>query len=119
MKDILIIPDKFKGTLSDEEICDTIEKALDSTFRNYNITKIPLADGGEGSMKVITNNLKGEFINIQAHNPIMDMINSTYGWIESTKTAVIEMSQASGLMLLREQDRNPMNTTTIGTGEIY
>ena len=113
---ILIAPDKFKGSLTAEEVCDAIEKGLKKVLLTTKINKIPLADGGEGSLSILEQTLNFKKIFITVNNPLFKPIKTYYGLLE--KTAYIEMASASGLQLLRKKERTPMLTTTIGTGEM-
>ncbi len=113
---ILIAPDKFKGSLTAEEVCDAIEKGLKKVLLTTKINKIPLADGGEGSLSILEQTLNFKKIFITVNNPLFKPIKTYYGLLE--ETAYIEMASASGLQLLRKKERTPMLTTTIGTGEM-
>jgi len=113
---ILIAPDKFKGTLSAEEVC----AVLSSTFIRSSVTVqvCPLADGGEGTAVVLTNASGGRLIKVWAHDPLMRPVQAEYGISADGKTAFLELAAASGLWRLRPEERNPERTTTFGTGEL-
>ena len=113
---ILIAPDKFKGSLTATQVCNAIEKGILKSYPNTGITKIPLADGGEGSLESLESSLKFKRIYLEVHDPLFRPINSFYGI--KNNTAYIEMALASGLPLLNEENRNPMFTTSLGTGEL-
>ncbi len=113
---ILIAPDKFKGSLTAAQVCNAIEKGILKSYPDTHITKIPLADGGEGSLESLESSLNFDRIEIKVHDPLFRPINSFYGI--KNNTAYIEMALASGLPLLNEDDRNPMFTTSLGTGEL-
>ncbi len=113
---ILIAPDKFKGSLTAEEVCNAIEKGIKRILPDSKVKKIPLADGGEGSLSILEQILNFKKIFITVNNPLFKPIKTYYGLLE--KTAYIEMASASGLQLLRKKERTPMLTTTFGTGEM-
>ena len=113
---VLIIPDKFKGSLSAIDVCDAIEKGIHNVGPSILTTKIPLADGGEGSLTVLEDTLKFERIYLKVNDPLFRKIKIFYGLFKDT--AYIEMASASGLQLLTKDEQNPMWTTSYGTGEI-
>ncbi len=113
---ILIAPDKFKGSLTAEQVCEAVEKGILKVLPNSQIIKLPLADGGEGSLSGLESSLHFKKIYLQVANPIFKKIKTFYGL--SNNTAYIEMANASGLQLLSKDERNPMLTTSLGTGEM-
>lgn len=117
MVKIVIAPDSYKGCMSAREICDNIEIGLKRAKEELDIVKIPMADGGEGTLETLVEANQGIIINTFAKDPLFRRIRCQYGIINDD-TAVIEMSRASGLTLLEEEERNPMFTTTFGTGEL-
>ncbi len=115
---ILIAPDSFKDCLAASEVALSIEHGILKVFPDAEIIKIPLADGGEGTVEALVNATGGKIINIQVHDPLMRKIDSFFGILGNRKTAIIEMAAASGLELLKEEERNPWLATTYGTGEL-
>ena len=115
---ILIAPDSFKDSLSAMEVCNNIEKGIVRVFPHAEIRKIPLADGGEGTVDALVQATKGKKIHAVVHDPLFREITATYGILGDEKTAVIEMAAASGIELLSEKERNPWITSTLGTGEL-
>lgn len=115
---ILIAPDSFKDCLPASEVALSIELGILKVFPDAEIIKIPLADGGEGTVEALVNATGGKIINIQVHDPLMRKIDSFFGILGNRKTAIIEMAAASGIELLTEKERNPWLTTTFGTGEL-
>lgn len=113
---ILVIPDKFKGSLTASQVCDAVETGIQNILSNCQLTKIPLADGGEGSLEVLEKTIRFNRIYIKIKNPLFNIIWSYYGLLNDT--AYIEMAKASGLQLLKENERNPNSTTSFGTGEM-
>jgi glycerate kinase len=115
---IIIAPDSFKGSLSALEVCENIEKGIRKVFDNAEIVKVPMADGGEGTVQSLVDATAGKLINLKVKDPLMRSINTFYGILGDGNTAVIEMAAASGITLLSKEERNPMQTTTYGTGQI-
>ncbi len=115
---ILIAPDKFKGSLTAQEACEAIERGLKSYDPSIKTVLMPLADGGEGSLDMVKRYVPVSEQSVLVKDPLGRSIQASYLISEATKTAYIEMSQASGLSLLTEAERNPLYTSTYGTGEI-
>lgn len=113
---ILIIPDKFKGSLNSAEVCNAIERGIHRFLPKAEITKIPLADGGDGSLKALQNVLNFEIIHLTVKNPLFQNVKTFYGM--KNDVAFIELALASGLQLLEKNEQNPMLTSSFGTGEI-
>lgn len=113
---ILVCPDSFKNSLNAIEVSKAIEFGIQKRNKNHDISKLPLADGGEGSLEVLINNEKGKYINVSVKDPLFREIHASYGIIGDR--AVIEMARAAGLDLLNTQERNPMLTSTYGVGEL-
>jgi glycerate kinase len=116
-KKIVIACDKYKGNLSALEVCNIIKEAIIETGKDVEIVVNPIADGGEGTVDTLIESYRGMKIQIPVTDPLGNEINAKFGIIDGT-TAIIEMSSASGLYLVPEFQRNPMNTTTFGTGEL-
>lgn len=114
----IIAPDKFKGSLTGSEFCDAVEEGIKRVFPKAIILKKPLADGGDGTLAVIKDYLKAEWIEVEVQDPLFRPIPSQYLFSETSKTAYIEMSEASGLKLLSIEELNCMNTSSFGTGEL-
>jgi glycerate 2-kinase len=113
---ILIAPDSFKDSLSAAKVAESLARGIKSTFPEAEITLLPLADGGEGTLEAIKGDL--EYVHCMASDPLFRKIESKYLWDEKTKTAFVEMAQISGLELVTENERNPLKTSTLGTGEL-
>lgn len=118
MKKIVVAIDSFKGSLSTFEAGKAIEKAAKEVYKNAEVCISPIADGGEGTVEAIISATNGELVKTVVCNPLGEKIEATYGFISCTKTAVIEMSAAAGITLIDENQRNPLNTTTYGVGEL-
>lgn len=115
---VLVAPDKFKGTLTASGVCDALERGLVKSGLAMNIRKFPLADGGEGTLDIFLVHTNGELIELEVYDPLMRKIKSGYGISGDGKTTFIEMANASGLGLLKPEEQNPMLTNTFGTGEL-
>ena len=116
MKAVIAI-DSFKGSLSSLEAGKAAEEGIKRVFPEAETVIRPVADGGEGTVEALVSGLDGQFIETNARDPLGRPIRAKYG-ILPDNTAVIEMAAASGLTLLSESERNPMLTTTYGTGEL-
>lgn len=115
---IILAPDKFKGSLTGLEFCNIVEMSLKKNQPNIDVLKLPLADGGDGTIEVVNYYLKGEIINITVNNPFFQPVKASYLYAKSTKTAFIEMAEASGVKLLQIDQLNSKEATTFGTGEM-
>ncbi len=114
----VIAPDKFKGSLTGFEFCDAVEEGLRMIFQNAEILKIPLADGGDGTIDVVRHYLKADTVKVRVNDPLFRAVKVGYLLSHDKKMAFIEMSEASGYKLLRKEDLNCMETTSLGTGEL-
>jgi glycerate kinase len=115
---ILIAPDKFRGSLEAAEVCRAIEEGVMLAFPRALTDSVPLADGGEGTARILTANTNGKFVSVDVHDPLGGIIQAQYGISGDGSTAFIEMSVASGLSLLSPDEYNPLLTSTFGTGEL-
>jgi len=115
---IAIAPDSFKGTLTALDAAECIERGLRRELRNIAVRKIPMADGGEGTVRAIVDATNGHLKRAKVHDPLGRPISAGYGVTGNGRLAVIEMAAASGLVLLQPSERNPLLTTTQGTGEL-
>ena len=113
---ILIAPDSFKECLTANKVAKSIEKGINKINPNHNIEKIPISDGGEGSIDFLKKNCDGKAIKHETENAIGNKILSEYFKFRNSKTAWVELSQASGLALIEKKNRNPGLTSTYGTG---
>ncbi|MCK4352052.1 glycerate kinase [candidate division WOR-3 bacterium] len=121
---IVIAPNAFKDCLSSIEVANCIEKGLyvgtpetsSGSNRAVKLVKIPLADGGDGTLEVLTFKA-GRRYKKKVHGPLWDLVEAEYGILDNG-TAIIELALSSGLSLLSPDKRNPINTTTYGTGEL-
>lgn len=115
---IVIAPDSFKECISAKEACIAIQKGFEKIFEEGEYILVPMADGGEGTTEALVDSTDGAIYKVETTNPIGEKRISKFGILGDGKTAIIEMAQASGLELISKEKRNPMVTTTYGTGEL-
>lgn len=115
---IVIAPDSFKESMTAKEACESIEKGILKVFPEAEIVKVPMADGGEGTMQSLVDATQGKIYYEKTKGPLGEEISSSYGIFGDGKTAIIEMASTSGLELLPREKRNPWCTTTYGTGQL-
>ena len=113
----LFASDSFKGTLSSDQTIELLTKAAREVFGSCETSGVPVADGGEGTTDAVVKARSGEIITVPVHGPLMEMEQGFYGRLSDTE-AILEMAAASGLPMVPEEKRNPLNTTTYGTGEL-
>ena len=118
IKKVVVAIDSFKGSLTTFQAGKAIEDGVKKVYNDAEIVISPIADGGEGTVDAIISAVNGEIVETTVCDPLGRKIQATYGYIQKTKTAVIEMSAASGITLIKEDERNPMDTTTYGVGEM-
>lgn len=116
MKKIVIASDSFKGSLTSIDVAIAAEKGIKSVFPDCKVVAVNVADGGEGTAEAIADALGGQMVEAQVTDPLGRLITASYGIAGST--AIIEMAAASGLPLLKAEERNPWLTSTYGTGEM-
>ena len=115
---IVVASDSFKGSLTSLQVADSVQKAVQDVCPSCEVVKVNVADGGEGTMEVLRQTLGGTVETIPVSDPLDRRMYAGYVILEDRRTAVIEMSAASGLPLLQPSERNPMKTSTYGTGEM-
>ncbi|MCY9018628.1 glycerate kinase [Priestia megaterium] len=115
---IVIAPDSFKESLTALNVCEAVEKGIKTHFPDAEISKVPMADGGEGTVQSLVDATDGEVIQTRVTGPLGEIVEAFYGILGGGKTAVIEMAAASGLHHVPMDKRNPLITTTRGTGEL-
>lgn len=118
MKKIVLAIDSFKGCLSSKEIEQCIAEEIHRILPSCQTVCIPIADGGEGMLDTLIEATQGTFVSIQAHDPLMRIRPARYGILGDQRTAIIEMAEINGLTTLSPIKRNPMKTSTYGTGEL-
>lgn len=115
---VVIAPDSFKESMSAKEVCDCAERGILSIFPEWEIVKVPMADGGEGTLESLIDATNGKIYNEETLNPIGEKIISRYGILGDKNIAIIEMASTSGIELIPKEKRDPYITTTYGTGQL-
>lgn len=113
----LFASDSFKGTLSSEQIIHILTDAANEIFPGCETLGVPIADGGEGTADAVIAVTKGDKLEVKVHGPLMEETVASYG-VFGKDSAIIEMAAASGLPMVPVEKRNPLHTTTYGTGEL-
>lgn len=116
-KKIILALDSFKGSATSLEIESYIERGIMSVLPTAKCVKIPIADGGEGTVDAIVTACHGEYREVEVQDPLGRTIMSSYGLLPDG-VAVIEMSKASGITFVRDDEKNPLKTSTFGTGQL-
>ena len=114
---LLFASDSFKGSLTSEKTVELLQRAAREVFGACECSGVPVADGGEGTVEAVIAAEEGEQVTVKVHGPLMEETESFYGIFDQDK-AIIEMAAASGLPMVPEELRNPLNTTSFGTGEL-
>lgn len=115
---ILLAPDKFRGSLDAQQVCQAMTEGIAMVSSEIEVVSLPMADGGEGTLDLLLWYSGGKKIKIKVSDPLGRIIEAEYGISANGKTAFIEMATASGLRLLTQEERNPLITSTFGTGEL-
>ena len=115
---VVIAPDSYKESLSALEVATEIEAGFLEVFPEARYLKVPMADGGEGTVAAMVAATKGTLVDVNVSDPLGKQVKAFYGLTGDGETAIVEMAAASGLALLDQKLRNPMKTTTYGTGEL-
>ncbi|PSW73817.1 glycerate kinase [Photobacterium sp. GB-50] len=115
---IIIAPDSYKESLTAMEVATAIENGFRQVLPNAEYIKLPMADGGEGTVQSLVDASNGRIIECTVTGPLGEQVNGFFGLMGDGKTAIIEMAAASGLHLVSPEQRNPMLTTSFGTGEL-
>lgn len=114
----VIAPDSFKGSLTAKEAATAMANGIRRVFPHADYQLVPMADGGEGTVQALVDATGGQIIRATVHDPFDRTTVASYGLLGDGKTAVIEMAAASGLQFVNDQNRNPLVTSTYGTGEL-
>ena len=115
---IVIAPDSFKDSLSAEKVAEAIAAGLADVLPDAQLIKCPMADGGEGTVDAIVAAGNGQLRCYQVQGPLGEPAHANWGWLPESRTAIIEMAQASGLQLVALEQRNACVSSTYGTGEL-
>ena len=115
---IVVAIDSFKGSLSSLQAGNVVKDAVMRLDKNADVIVKPLADGGEGTVEALSSGFDSKIIEISVSGPLLKPVVAKYCILKDSNTAVIEMAAASGITLLSSEERNPMETTTYGVGEL-
>ncbi|HTT07862.1 MAG TPA: glycerate kinase [Gammaproteobacteria bacterium] len=115
---IVLAPDSFKENLTSLEVAGEIEKGIRRVFPKARCVKVPVADGGEGTVQSLVDATGGRLVRCRVKAPLGNIVTARYGLLGDGRTAIIEMAEASGLHLVPRGRRNPMLTSTYGTGQL-
>jgi glycerate kinase len=116
---IVVAMDSFKGSLAASDACRIVAETIHAMAPEAEIVTRPMADGGEGTAAVIRSTTGGQWVDLTVVGPLSDMrVDAGFLWLADERTAVVEMAAASGLQLLDPDQRDPLVTTTYGTGQL-
>ena len=115
---IVIAPDSFKGSLTASEAADAIETGFCAVYPDAEYVKVPMADGGEGTVQSLVDATSGTIINHSVSGPMGDLVEGFFGILGDSQTAVIEMAAASGIHLVKPEERNIYQASSFGTGQL-
>ena len=119
MKTFILAPDSFKESMTAEQACIAMQRGIQKAIPDAQFIHVPMADGGEGTVDALITARKGRQVAIQVSGPFPHQkIDTYFGLIDDDKTAVIEMAMANGIHLIEKSKRNPLFTSTFGTGEM-
>ena len=114
----VIAPDSFKGSLTAKEAATAMATGIKRVYPDAEITLVPMADGGEGTVQSLVDATNGQLLTKTVHDPLNQPVQAHYGLLGNSNTAVIEMAEASGIGYVTEETKNPLIATTYGTGEL-
>jgi glycerate kinase len=115
---IIVAPDSFKGNMTAQEACTAITEGIKQIDPSINIKLFPLADGGEGTARIVTEAAGGTLVPVTVHGPLGDPVTAFFGLINLGRTAILDMASASGIELVPPGKLNPLKASTYGTGEL-
>lgn len=114
----VLAPDSFKESMTAKEAAEAMERGIKKVMPNAEFAQVPMADGGEGTVQSLVDATGGELIETEVTGPLGKRTKAVFGILGDKTTAVIEMASASGIQLVKKEERNPLYTTTYGTGEL-
>ncbi len=114
---ILIAPNAFKNSLDAWAAAESIRKGLEKSGLEFSSTLFPIGDGGDGTAFLMEKRLGAIPVSVKVSDPLGRKIDSSFGWLENSKTAIVELANASGLRLLKPSEYDPLHASTRGTGE--
>ncbi len=115
---IVLAPDSFKESMTAKEVCMAMERGIKKVNDEVTCVHVPMADGGEGTVQSLVDATGGRIHSLMVTGPLGDKVKASYGILGDNETAILEMASASGIHLVPTEKRNPLITTTYGTGEL-
>jgi len=115
---ILCAPDKFKGTLSAWKAAQAMCRGAQRAGRNIEAIALPIGDGGEGTLDVLAQAMGAELRSWSVTGPLGGTVQANFGWVRNSRTAIVELAHAAGLLLVPDKLRDPMRTTSFGAGQL-
>ncbi|WP_297427233.1 glycerate kinase [Clostridium sp.] len=115
---IVLAPDSFKESMTAKEACEAMERGIKKANSNISCIHVPMADGGEGTMQSLVDATNGKIYSLEVVGPLGNKVEAEYGILGDRKVGILEMASASGIQLVHPEKRNPLLTTTYGTGEL-
>ena len=115
----VLAPDSFKESMTAEQACAAMQRGIEKALPNAQFMHVPMADGGEGTVDALVSARHGRKVDIEVSNPLIySKVETYFGIIENDQIAVLEMALANGIHLIKPSQRNPLLTSTLGTGEM-
>jgi glycerate kinase len=115
---ILLAPDSFKESMTAREACEAMERGIKKANSSITCIKVPMGDGGEGTLQALIDATRGSIYNTKVVGPLGKEVEAVYGILGDGETGIIEMASASGIHLVPLEKRNPLKTTSFGTGQL-
>lgn len=115
---VVVAPNAFKGSLTAHQAAQAIKRGILRVCVSAKVVCLPVSDGGDGLAEVLSDTLSGQILDAEVADPLFRPISGSFCYVESQKTAIVEMARASGLVLVPDHLRNPEKTTTFGTGQL-
>jgi len=115
---IALAPDSFKESMTAKEVCEAMERGIKKANSSISCIHIPMADGGEGTMQSLVDATNGKIHSIEVVGPLGNKVEAQYGILGDGEVGILEMASASGIQLVHPEKRNPLLTTTYGTGQL-
>ena len=117
-KTFVLAPDSFKESMTAKEVCIAMEAGIKKVYPNAKFIHVPMADGGEGTVQSLIDATDGLMYSLDVTGPLGSPVTAQFGIMGDQKTAVIEMAEANGIHYVTQDTKNPLITTTYGTGEL-
>ncbi|AGX42174.1 glycerate kinase [Clostridium saccharobutylicum] len=115
---IVLAPDSFKESMTAKEACEAMERGIKKVNDSIKCIHVPMADGGEGTMQSLVDATNGKVYSLKVVGPLGNEVEAQYGILGDGDVGVLEMASASGIHLVSTEKRNPLLTTTYGTGQL-